>query len=114
MFFIDIWIMNKFNVLPTDKRFISLYKEQKLSIFKNINMSDDPKEISKNYRFNSYINKLKKKKPEDVLSKGMISRMKDIMKAQGLDDSDIYKKIRNEAERMKVSEIKKMENLRDA
>jgi len=107
--FIDFWILSKFNILPTDIKFQSLYLEQKIALFEGVNNLPDHKEISKHLKITKALDRIKKKKPNELVSLGLIKNMRNAFKQQGMQDEEIERRIKEHCERMKKLEIKSLE-----
>ena len=101
--------MDKFSVLPTDIRFINLYEEQKLSIFNGLCMLPDSDIVKRIIRSDDKIQEIKEKKDEEIMSPGLVSKMRQIFSAQGMDAQQIKNKIKEQVERIRATEIKSIE-----
>ena len=109
--FIDLWIIEKFKILPTDKRFNSLETEQKIALFDNLNIFPKMEDIAKQLQINERIEKLKKQKAEESVGKGILKRMKEIFKKQGLTEKQVDKKLKDFCERKKQIDLKNLEKM---
>jgi len=95
--------------LPTDIKFQSLYLEQKIALFEGVNNLPDHKEISKHLKITKALDRIKKKKPNELVSLGLIKNMRNAFKQQGMQDEEIERRIKEHCERMKKLEIKSLE-----
>lgn len=111
--FIDLWIVDKFNVLPTDIKFMSLYEEQKVALFECLSMFPDISRIKKIVKVEEKINELKLKSVDEFGNPGMIKRMEEMYKSQGLENNEIREKIRDHLNRIRITELKNLEKIKD-
>lgn len=105
--------MDKFNVLPTDERFMNLYDEQKLAMFEGICHVPDMRYLKKQVVIDSKIEELKKKELEAFGSPGLIKRMEMTFKASGLPEPEVKNKIKQYLTRLKEAELKNLEKMKN-
>jgi len=111
--FIDLWIIDKFNILPTDIRFMSLYEEQKIALFECLSMFPDIDRIKKIVKVEEKINELKSKSVDEFGNPGMIKRMEEVYRNQGLENNEIKEKIKDHLNRIRITELKNLEKIKD-
>lgn len=85
--------------------------EQKIILFEGINSLPELDGISKRFKISKEIDKIKSKKPEQMISRGLMLNMEKMFKSQGLSDPEIRIKIKEHIERMKKIEIDNLEKL---
>jgi hypothetical protein len=91
--FIDLWIINKFSVLPTDERFLNLYEEQKAALFLGINDFPDLEHLKKVLIIKEKIREVNDKKLKDLVPKKRLEVMEMVFKKQGLSKDKIKEEI---------------------
>jgi len=88
---------------------MSLETEQKMALFENISLLPELKDIKKYLKKRKVINDIKKQKPENIVSKGILKRMRSVFKEDGLTEEQINKKLKIFCENKKQLEIKALE-----
>jgi len=66
-------------------------------------------DIAKNVQIQKRINKLKKQKPDETVSKGILDRMEKMFKNQGLSKEKIKEKLRKFCETKRNLDLKHLE-----
>lgn len=110
---IDLWIFDKFVILPTDERFLNLYEEQKLALFEGVCSLPDQDSLKKNVIISRRKEEIKNKKDSSFLSKGLQIRMKEQYEKSGLSGEQIREKIKEIIEskrQVELAELEKMAN----
>jgi hypothetical protein len=110
---IDLWIIDKFNVLPTDKRFVDLYDEQKIALFEGVSILPDQKDLKANILYTKKIEEIKNKPDKEFINDGLKKRMIEQYKASGFSDIEISEKIKNIVETKRSLELKELEKYKN-
>jgi hypothetical protein len=105
--------MDKFNVLPTDIRFINLFEEQKIALFEGLMKLPERLDLKKSIILNEKLVEIQNKKDEDFISPGMMKRMKATMKAMGKTEEEINKEIKKYTDSRRKVEMTKIEEARN-
>jgi hypothetical protein len=110
---IDLWIIDKFNILPTDERFVNLYDEQKIALFEGVCSLPDQQSLKKNLMITKEIEKIEKKDDFSFLPKGTRKRLEENYKNSGYSNEAIQRKFREIVNIKRKEELKKWEELRN-
>lgn len=105
--------MEKFSVLPTDKRFLSLFEEQKIALFESINSLPDEKVLKKRILFNRKRKEAEEASPDQFVTPGMKKRMIEIFKAQGLNEEQVETRLKVQLKNIKDAELKNLDKMRE-
>lgn len=106
---VDIWIFDKFQVLPTDPRFLALYDEQKVALFEGLTSIPELPVLKKRLQIQRKIDEVESTKPRDFVSKGILKNMTRMFKADGRTDEEIDKELDRIGENIKKVELKNLE-----
>jgi len=101
--------MDKFNILPTDRRFLDLEEEQKEAIFLGLNDMPDLAVMKRIITINTQIEEVKGKNPLDLVPKDRIRTMRTVFKKQNMSNEQIELEIKKYAATLKKAEIEKLE-----
>lgn len=101
--------MEKFNVLPTDNRFLSLYEEQKVALFEAMSNMPDLTMIKDHVQRTRAILELKSRPLESFLSEGILDRMRLDLRAAGKSEREVEETITHQLNAVRDLEIKKVE-----
>ena len=105
---IDLWIIDKFNILPTDKRFIDLFDEQKIAIFEGVCSLPDHKMIKKNILLTKKIEEIENKNDSIYMPKGLKETLEKKFGENGRSKDEINEMIKNMINSKKQNEIDKL------
>ena len=107
---IDLWIFDKFNILPTDEKFLNLYDEQKIALFDGICSLPDQSSLRKNVMLANKIEEIENRSDSDFIGKGFIKRITKQHKEAGHTEKEINKIIKNIIETKRSAELEKLKN----
>lgn len=105
--------MDKFDVLPTDMRFINLYEEQKIALFEGINDLPERDQLKRTLAIMKKKEEIKSKKDEEFVSEGLIKRIKQVLRSRGASVEEIEKEIKRVSDARRKTELLKLEELRN-
>jgi len=101
--------MDKFSVLPTDERFLSLYEEQKICLFNGICSLANNEDIKISVQRQERIEEMKSRPLESFASKGLLLSMRTTYKAAGMDNNQIEIEVNNYLKTLKMKEVQELE-----
>jgi len=108
--FYDLWIMDKFNVLPTDERLMNLEFEQKEALFERLNSLAELKNIKLEFLKIKEVEKIKKMTSEQLMSVGLRKRVTESLRMQGVSEDKIIKKINEQVEDIRKAKLLELEH----
>jgi type I restriction-modification system DNA methylase subunit len=100
-----LWIITKFNVLPTDDRFLNLYPEQKEALFYGLNELLPLEAIRERLFALLEYEELCKKPLKSFDPENRINNLKKIYKAQKMTDEEIDKLIKDRLTLLRKTKI---------
>jgi hypothetical protein len=100
--------MDKFNVLPTDERYLNLYEEQKVGLFYGINELPFLDNIKTVILKEKNTKDIETKNLEDFIPKERVTKLKEIYKKQGMTKEQIDAELERTAKAIKEAELFKI------
>lgn len=110
---VDLWIIDKFNVLPTDKKFIDLFSEQKIALFEGVCSLPDQESLKKNVLISRKEEEIKSRDDSTFINPGLKSVMEKQYRESGFSEDKIKNKIQeiiDTKKQMELSELEKLKN----
>jgi len=108
-----MWIIDKFNILPTDKKFIDLFDEQKIALFEGVCSLPNQESLRRNMAISKKEIEIKSKKDSDFVKPGLKKRMEQTYKESGFTNEQIKNKIKEIADTQRKVELDKLEEIRN-
>lgn len=101
--------MKTFQVLPTDRRFLDLYEDQKLELFYGINHIPD-ESVLRNYVVKEEKRKeFAQKKASEFISQGLRNKMRETLKNQGMGEDQIEKALESYGMSLKQTKMQDLD-----